>query len=130
MGRKIAVIGAGADAVATVSQLIAQRDTQDSVYQDDQITWIRDCSHKIENFGISVNTIWITLLATNTTISTIDYFKRFDALQKIGLKFIGFGARRDKNFHVLFDPVRFQCTWMRERCVSFIGRMYKNNTST
>ena len=104
MGRKIAVIGAGADAVATVSQLIAQRDTQDSVYQDDQITWIRDCSHKIENFGISVNTIWITLLATNTTISTIDYFKRFDALQKIGLKFIGFGARRDKNFHVLFDP--------------------------
>jgi len=104
MGRRIAVIGAGADAVATVCQLISFRDTQDSVYQDDQITWIRDCSHKVENFGISVNTIWITALATNTTISTIDYFKRFDALQKIGLKLIGFGNRRDKNFHILFDP--------------------------
>ena len=104
MGRRIAVIGAGADAVATVCQLISFRDTQDSVYQDDKITWIRDCSHKVENFGISVNTIWITALATNTTISTIDYFKRFDALQKIGLKLIGFGNRRDKNFHILFDP--------------------------
>ena len=104
MGRRIAVIGAGADAVATVCQLISFRDTQDSVYQDDKITWIRDCSHKVENFGVSVNTLWITALATNTTISTIDYFKRFDAQQKIGLKFIGFGNRRDKNFHTLFDP--------------------------
>ena len=104
MSRKIAVIGAGVDAVAAIVELIAKRDTQDSVYQDDTITWIRDCSHKVENFGVSVNSLWITSLATNTTISTLDYFKRFDAQQKIGLKFIGFGNRRDKNFQVLFDP--------------------------
>ena len=82
MSRKIAVIGAGVDAVAAIVELIAKRDTQDSVYQDDTITWIRDCSHKVENFGVSVNSLWITSLATNTTISTLDYFKRFDAQQK------------------------------------------------
>jgi len=104
MSRKIAVIGAGADAVATVTQLIARRDNSDSIFQDDEITWIRDCSHKIDNFGVQVNTLWLTVIATNTTISTLDFHKRFDATQKLGLKFIGFGNRTDKNFFVMFDP--------------------------
>ncbi len=104
MSRKIAVIGAGADAVATVAQLIARRDNSDSIFQDDEITWIRDCSHKIDNFGVQVNTLWLTVIATNTTISTLDFHKRFDATQKLGLKFIGFGNRTDRNFFVMFDP--------------------------
>jgi len=104
MSRRIAVIGAGADVVITLVQLISHRDLQDSVYQDDEITWIRDCSHQVPNLAIQASPLWVTAVATNTTISSIDYYKRFDAVQKLGMKFVGLGNRRDKNFLVTFDP--------------------------
>jgi hypothetical protein len=84
MSRKIAVIGAGADAVATVAQLIARRDNSDSIFQDDEITWIRDCSHKIDNFGVQVNTLWLTVIATNTTIVHSTFIKDLMQLKNLG----------------------------------------------
>jgi hypothetical protein len=126
MSRKIAVIGAGADAVSTVAQLISRRDQQDSEYQDDEITWIRDCSHKIDNFGVQVNTLWLTVIATNTTISTLDFHKRFDATQKLGLKFIGFGNRIDKNFFVMFDPTEISMHIDEGKFVEFYWENVQN----
>lgn len=126
MSRKIAIIGAGADAVAAVVQCVAFRDTMDSVYQDDEIVWIRDCSHKVENYGTQCNTIWVTAMATNTTINAIDYRQRFDGTKKLGMKFIGFGNRKDKNFYVLFDPTEVGLHIDEGKFVEFFWSHYKN----
>ena len=119
MSRKIAIIGAGADAVITLVQLISHRDLQDSVYQDDEITWIRDCTHQVPNFGVQTNPIWVTSVAQNTTISAIDYYQRFDAVQKLGMKFVGLGNRRDKNFYTLFDPTEMGLHFDEGKFVDF-----------
>ena len=49
MTRKIAIIG-GTDAVQVLLNCVSHRDTMDSVYQDDEIVWIRDCSHIIDDY--------------------------------------------------------------------------------
>ena len=130
MSRKIAIIGAGADVVITLVQLISHRDLHDSVYQDDEITWIRDCSHQVPNFGIQTNPIWVTAVAQNTTISAIDYYQRFNAVHKIGMKFVGLGNRRDKNFFVTFDPTEIGLHFDEGKFVDFfwqnIGNQHRN----
>ena len=103
MSRKIAVIGAGADAVFAVLQLIAARDAIDCVYSDDVIYWIRDCNHKVENFGIQMDPLGVNVISANTALSCLDFKRRFDATRKLGMKYVGFGARRDHNFFVYYD---------------------------
>jgi len=126
MSRKIAIIGAGADAVINLVQLISHRDTLNSVYQDDEITWIRDCSHQVPNFGVQTNPIWVTTLAATTTVNSIDYYKRFDAVQKLGMKFVGIGNRRDSNFFVLFDPTELGMHFDEGKFVDFFWENIKN----
>ena len=103
MGRKIAIIGAGADAVLALIHLVGARDGIDCVYNDDIIYWIRDCSHKVENFGVQMDPMGVNIIGANTTLSCLDFHRRFDATRKLGMKYIGFGARRDYNFFNYYD---------------------------
>ena len=103
MGRKIAIIGAGADAVLALIHLVGARDGIDCVYNDDIIYWIRDCSHKVENFGVQMDPMGVNIIGANTTLSCLDFHRRFDATRKLGMKYIGFGARRDHNFFNYYD---------------------------
>ena len=70
MTRKIAIIG-GTDAVQVLLNCVSHRDTMDSVYQDDEIVWIRDCSHIIDDYGIQTESEWGEIVGENTTLSSI-----------------------------------------------------------
>ena len=104
MTRKIAIIGGGADAISAVINCVSNRDTIDSVYQDDEIVWIRDCSHVIDNNCIQVESEWTEIVGENTTLNTIHFSQLLDGKQKWGKKFIGFGNNTPHNFMVMYEP--------------------------
>ena len=45
----------------------------------------------------------VNIIGANTTLSCLDFHRRFDATRKLGMKYIGFGARRDYNFFNYYD---------------------------
>ena len=102
MTRKIAIIG-GTDAVQVLLNCVSHRDTMDSVYQDDEIVWIRDCSHIIDDYGIQTESEWGEIVGENTTLSSIHLSRLLDGKQKWGKKFIGFGNDTPHNFYVLYE---------------------------
>ena len=103
MSRKIAIVGAGVDAVLALIHLVGARDGIDCVYNDDVIYWIRDCSHKVENFGVQMDPMGVNIIGANTTLSCVDFHRKFDATRKLGMKYIGFGARRAHNLFNYYD---------------------------
>ena len=45
----------------------------------------------------------VNIIGANTTLSCVDFRRKFDATRKLGMKYIGFGARRDHNFFSACD---------------------------
>ena len=125
MTRKIAIIG-GTDAVQVLLNCVSHRDTMDSVYQDDEIVWIRDCSHIIDDYGIQTESEWGEILGENTTLSTVHLSRLLDGKQKWGKKFIGFGNITPHNFYVMYEPTHVGWHLNGRKLVDLFWNSYTN----
>ena len=127
MTRKIAIIGGGADAISVLLNCVGHRDTIDSVYQDDEIVWIRDCKHPVDEYKcISVESEFTEVIGENTTLNVLHFSQLLDGKQKWGKKFIGFGNITPHNFFVMYEPTHVGWHLNENKLVELFWNNYTN----
>ena len=69
----------------------------------------------------------VNIIGANTTLSCLDFHRRFDATRKLGMKYIGFGARRDYNFFNYYDTSESSLHVDEGKQLNSSGRTSPNN---